>query len=283
MSNSVQRSSYSLFMVISAIAKLDRGCKLGFKVIGDEVTVDHIINDYAITEIADNPVFEDLNGFKVYSAFRRTRTKRKGSGNKGDNCPLIYALKGLEDLTVKRSTISQLVPNFRSILERFSSHTACQWDLIVCVPSSSPIGHIIAKRVARATTSWEGIIAVDALQKTTIWDARVQLNTLSDIAKGDKSTLFNNLKFQRAKNNDDWTAPYSLKTVPTKLRHYLRTLKHQKSYKSLNPKNILIVDDIVSSGTSLTQAHALIAAKYPNAEITGFTLFSSSSRGVRGI
>lgn len=252
---------------------------MGFRIVNDEVVVDHGTHDFAITTVDSNPVFEKLNDFEVYSAFKRTRVKKP---LKGDNCPLIYALKGLDDLTVNRRSIYELSKTFYPIVENFLGHKTDHWDLIIPLPSSSGIGRIVADRVARKAPCLTSHVVNDALCKTTIFDARAELSTMG-LPKSAQKTLENKLRAQRHFSNSDWSAPYSLKNVPVKLRHHLKVFKHQNDYNSLNPKNILLVDDVVSSGTSLKQAHELISNKYTDAQVSCFTLFSSFSRDVKAI
>lgn len=72
---------------------------MGLRLQGQHVIVDHGCQDWLLTRPEGNPVIEYVNGLKVYSIFKRQRLSGKNRRNRqqrqlGDNCPLIYALKG---------------------------------------------------------------------------------------------------------------------------------------------------------------------------------------------
>ena len=96
---------------------------MGFKVIDNLVIVDHSINHYAITTptkkrspcIYTKKNIDSLN-LSIYSIFYRSVIDRK-LHKLGDNCPLLYALKGKQNLVVTKDSMKELKVPFYQILE----------------------------------------------------------------------------------------------------------------------------------------------------------------------
>ncbi|EZQ00932.1 hypothetical protein, partial [Acinetobacter sp. Ver3] len=96
---------------------------MGFKVIDNLVIVDHSTNHYAITTptkkkspcIYTKKNIDSLN-LSIYSIFYRSVIDRK-LHKLGDNCPLLYALKGKQNLVVTKDSMKDLKVPFYQILE----------------------------------------------------------------------------------------------------------------------------------------------------------------------
>ncbi|TCR76686.1 hypothetical protein [Rhizobium sp. BK376] len=127
---------------------------MGLRIEGNVVIVDHDITEHLATTAEGNPTRDDLDDFTVFSVFQRKRTSAKQARQRetrvlGDNCPLIYALKQRDGLSVGLSSIKLLNAHIPTILDAVVGHLEGQFDSIVPMPSSSPLALILAKRLSR--------------------------------------------------------------------------------------------------------------------------------------
>ena len=92
---------------------------MGFNVNNDTkiVTVDHSHNNFSVTTTEGNPTTAIFNGLSVTSILQRTKGKRD-KDSLGDNSPMLYALKGIGDLSTTYSSVASLLPNCFNILDQ---------------------------------------------------------------------------------------------------------------------------------------------------------------------
>ncbi|MDO6594110.1 hypothetical protein [Neptuniibacter sp. 1_MG-2023] len=249
---------------------------MGFEVRKGVVIVNHSHNEFAVTSVKDNPTSAFINGLEVHSAFSRKRKRlRRGKGSNqrvaGDNCPMIYALKGKDDLTTNRSEVLKLNANLKEVIKKFAIGSD-DWDLIVSLPSSHSIGHIVARRLQRAFGN-QTVAINNMFRKKNIFEARAEIKS-SSLPVKDKRYFEDRLSLQRKEVG--WGGPYSLKGIFANQREKLSLLV------MINPPNkgvvrrVLLVDDVVSSGTTLNSAKALIEQSLDDVEVQAFCLFSAS-------
>ncbi|MBL1804852.1 hypothetical protein ELE38_31540, partial [Klebsiella pneumoniae] len=85
---------------------------MGLNLQGYHVTIDHSHRHWLITTPEGNPTRERVGNLTIYSMFRRQKAPASLNRDRkqrklGDNCPLIYALKGKEGLTTDFSSIKE--------------------------------------------------------------------------------------------------------------------------------------------------------------------------------
>lgn len=246
---------------------------MGFNVDNDSklVTVDHSHNNYAITTIDGNPITSNYDGLTVTSVFRRTKNRR-GKSDLGDNSPMLYAFKGMHGLTTQYSSVASLTKHFYKILDNFFTEENASWDIVIPMPSSHDIANILGRRVVRMGVA--GKFEPSALKKITAQDAQMQTRDLR-IASKDRTRINDYIK-KFAKFNS-WDTDFQMKsiTVP-KLRKYINPVTFGNLTSQMLPSKILLVDDMVTSGTTLGYAKQAIQERYPMAKIEALTLLSSS-------
>lgn len=204
---------------------------------------------------------------KVSCIFQR----RKSSS--GDGNPFIYALKRKNGYSISIRELTKFLGNFYVLLEKILGQKSA--DIIVPMPSSHPIALNIAKRIARRMNN-KLLILSDLFQKKTIGEVSSELENLlqeSLISKKERDAirqLIASLGKVRGKI-------FSMKEVHNiKLRKYINPLKlssHSPKI-SMTPLRIIIVDDLVASGSTLSAAVKLLRALYPNSHIEGICLLS---------
>lgn len=235
---------------------------MGLTVIDGEVIVDHSVTDHLNTTGQGNPTQVNLRGMTVHCTFqRRYRSAKTARGVDervpGDNCPLIYALKGKDDLRVSHSSIRALNAHAPTILAAISDLLSGQIDIIVPMPSSSALALILAKRLSRLTgvAVQEGIFV-----KSSNTQAMIRAQDLS--AKGNKTLSYSQVREMRpllrwmARNGDQ---AYAAKNIKTGLRGFFDPIQLAPGFvPQIKDDRFLLVDDLLATGETLVAARSLI-------------------------
>ncbi|PJR59643.1 hypothetical protein CWM52_20620 [Raoultella sp. T31] len=251
---------------------------MGLILKGHKVIVDHDCRDWLITRPQGNPTIEHSGNLKIYSVFKRQLLSGKRRRNReqrqlGDNCPLIYALKGKEELTTDISSIKRLHKSFGIILEQIARQEPDGYQLIISMPSAHNISHVVAKRFARRFGS---VHSTNLLRKITVEEA-FRLLDRADISVEETRSLDYRIKLQAKEVG--FKGNFSLKGIPAGLRDALPPLSlNVLPELNFRPTRILLVDDLMASGTTLDTAAHIISQQYPGATIHAACLFSSIGR-----
>lgn len=164
-----------------------------------------------------------------------------------------------------------LCASFREILSTYVDGSF-QWDWIVSLPSSSPVCSRFADRVFKHTQ--QGICYHNALVKITAVEVLHSVDALK-IKAADKTVIKTDI-FRFISNYGEET-PFQIKSIRrVKLRKYINPLTWGHVPATSPPRGILLIDDMVTSGTSLVNAEAILKHRYPLARIEALTLFGSS-------
>jgi hypothetical protein len=251
---------------------------LGLVVQGNVVHVDHDNKEWLKTTPHGNPTTEVVEGLTVYCLFKRllaSRKSRRKHRNKipGDNCPIIYALKGKDNLTTNISSIKKLRESYGEIVNVFQSIEPNGYDLVISMPSSHNISRIIGKRLSNTFTAQHSF---NFLRKLTIEEAFAVLDK-ADISVEEHKTLSHRLRKQLSEKG--FHGDFSLKGIPVQFRSEFPPLSlHITPNINFDPQRILLVDDLLATGTTLKTAHDLVQSCFPYAEIHGASLISSSTK-----
>lgn len=173
---------------------------VGLNLQGYHVTIDHSHRHWLITTPEGNPTRERVGNLTIYSMFRRQKAPASLNRDRkqrklGDNCPLIYALKGKEGLTTDFSSIKALSQSFNAILEAIAQAEPDGYDLIVSMPSAHNISHIVGKRFSRYFNAPH---FKDLLRKITVEEAFILLDR-ANIDVTDVKSLQYQLRRQKLK------------------------------------------------------------------------------------
>lgn len=227
------------------------------------VLVDHTHNRLLNTSLNGNPKYQNLGGnLNVYSIFERHKSPHKAKKSGGDNCHLLYALKGKDGLETTFSSIKSLIPNFREILKVLPVNG---YDLVVSMPSSHAISRIFASRLAK---NFSCALDFNVFNKITPSDALLILKE-AQIPTNEKTAIRGRIKRQV----NSGQPLFALKDVPARFRHHFEPLIMQTAPSGAFNK-ILLADDLLATGTTLLNAQRLIANIFPNAQIDAACLFS---------
>lgn len=236
---------------------------MGLTLQNNLVLVDHTHNRLLNTSLTGNPKRQNLGGnLDVYSIFERLKSPHKAKKSGGDNCHLLYALKGKDGLETTFSSIKSLIPNFHAIIKALPVNG---YDLVVSMPSGHTISSIFATRLAK---HFSCALSHNVFQKITPADALVILQGLQ-IQTNEKIAIRGRIKRQVKRGQ----ASFALKDVPVPFRHYFEPLIMQTAPVGAFNK-ILLADDLLATGTTLLNAQSLMSNIFPTAQIDAACLFS---------
>lgn len=250
---------------------------MGLIVQGNVVKVDHDNKEWLKTRPQGNPTKEEIGGLTIYSLFKRllasAKSRRKHRKIPGDNCPIIYALKGKDNLTTDITSIKLLRESYSVIVNSFQAEEPNGYDLIISMPSSHNISRLIGKRLANIFTAHH---SSDFLRKLTIEEALALLDR-ADISVEEHKTLSHRLRKQLTEKG--FQGDFSLKGIPVPYRSGFPPLcLNNTTVVNNEPQRILLVDDLLATGTTLKTAHDLVKSCYPHAVVHGASLISSSAK-----
>lgn len=235
------------------------------------VMVDHSHNNFCVTSPKGNPVIQKLNNsLKVTSIFTRTKAKRERS-LLGDNCPMLYALKGMHKLKTRRRDIALLCASFHRIFPVFLND-GFVWDWIVPLPSCHPICSRFAHKVHKH--SQFGIVQPKTIIKVSAEQILLNVKQLN-IKSADKALLSSDIR--RFIKNNCLKTDFQIKALKSHLRHHINPFIWGSVLQdTVPPSKILLIDGMITSGSSLINASNILKHHYPHVEIEALTLFSSS-------
>ena len=221
---------------------------MGIDVQEKNVCFNNTHQDLINTDIATNPTFVVKHGLFVYSVFRRVRHRSLS----GDGNPLIYALKRKSGYLISKNEILKFMPAFYAILGKLSKGYPNVGISIVPMPSNHSISFYLARRIQRQIPG--AILIPNLLQKKTCGQVYTELCLITPPAT-QKSEFNRLLAFLSKRTNEE----FSLKDVDVKLRHFTQPLQLNQQVQIPNTL-ILLVDDLMASGTTLLCARNLLAA-----------------------
>lgn len=203
-----------------------------------------------------------------YSVVKREVLRRSKNRPAGDNCPMLYALKGYDGLEVSQPMIEL----FYSLVERSIAtyfKQALNIDLIFIIPSKSKVVYRFANLVATRY----GIRQIDGspfLKKLLPSELIERIKSNPDIPNNIEQAISTALRRDKTLN---------IKHIKTEYRAYLRPIFHPllpyEREKIGEATHILLIDDIFASGLTLNSARDILIQLYPQATISALTLFGS--------
>lgn len=237
---------------------------------GDLVTVDHSVKEHLITTVEGNPKLKALEcGLQVTSIFTRLRASAKirrdrSQPQPGDNCHILYALKQKDGLVTTHTSVRLLVKSGRQILEHMSHQIGA--DTVIYMPSGYSLSRIIGQRCAKAF----GAELVDKVfrkaSKLEAYEALTHAEKNGLISTSEKRKL----DFRLKKTPD----VFSLKDIPVQHRHLFRPLHLISHARKDVQGHVVLVDDLLASGQTLSVAAELIREMEGVTSVQAVSLFS---------
>ena len=198
------------------------------------------------------PWHTSIDGMNVYSLFKRTKL---GSKPERDGNPFIYALKEKNGWTFD-ITDKEIINYCRKFVSQCTK-LKNKYDIILMCPSSSKVNERFIKSLSSIIKTPK---VLDIFGKISVEEAddsldRDKMKAYCEANHKDFSTEYNKIQNAYDKMNDD---TFEAKYIPKEyLQFYGHILSFGKKYeifdlyKTVFDKNVLILDDIVSSGATL--------------------------------
>ena len=223
--------------------------------------------------LVNNPVYDKHNGYDVISIFKRTSLTDINNTQRDGN-PFIYALKNKNGwkFNITTSEITKYIRCFLNICKKIKN----TYDTIIITPSASDINekfmNVISKQVNADKIINEYFVK---LTKEEIID-----DDLIDIERirNDYGNSFNKVmseihrSFRRMKG-ETFEAKY-VKKEYLKYIKYIETNGDDDIRKYIDDKDILLLDDTISSGETVSQCINGILSNFIPKSITIITLLS---------
>lgn len=240
------------------------------------VIVDHNATDHLNTTRDGNPTQLKLEELVVHSVYKRLKNSAKFSKDRhqktiGDNCPLIYAVKGSDGLSTNVASTKLLLEHTQSIISDICEKIDGQVDGLVAMPSGFPLANWLAKRIHRKT----GLpIFADVFRKSTKIEAAARAAALIPtpivgVDKQQRRQLINAVKrVLKTEGNI-----YAAKVVPPSLRTFFDPIQWQ-GLNCPNTHRLLLVDDLLASGGTFLAAKSILETRgwvSPRHSVTWFS------------
>lgn len=212
------------------------------------VTIDHTHQERLDTSIDNNPTTASIDGLELTFVFRRKSSRKED----GDGNPLIYALKKIRGYSIVPMYERMFFDIAEEVCEKFRENINA--DYLMPVPS----GHGVCGDFCGMLSQWFDIPSLepDFLGKKTISQILQEADEsgakISETHERSYRMLLGRLRKADGDNE------FQMKEVDVKLRQYFNPLMAIRETPELSEKRVLIVDDLMSSGTSLRCVAAIL-------------------------
>ena len=228
------------------------------------------------TSININPIYSEINNIPVISIFKRVSNLEKTDGN-----PLIYALKGVNGwkFSNPKEDIIGLLKQFVRITEKINT----DYDTIITVPSANVLNinflHRLNKIIKADNKITDYFFKLDA---DDVWDNYIDWKGIKlEFGKRYEKAhaeLLRNFRNMEAENNNIFSFKYikngDFRKYITKTMEGKSVDEQIKYAPFINGKNVLILDDTISTGSSISETTEEILNSFMPKSITVITLFS---------
>lgn len=223
--------------------------------------------------LVNNPVYDKHNGYDVISIFKRTSLTDINNTQRDGN-PFIYALKNKNGwkFNITSEEINKYIRRFLNVCKKINN----KYDTIIITPSASELNEKFMKAISRQVDA-NNIINeyfVKLSKEEIIDDDLIDIERI----RNDYGNSFNKVmseihrSFRRMKG-ETFEAKY-VKKEYLKYIKYIETNGDDGIRKYIDDKDILLLDDTISSGETVSQCINGILSNFIPKSITIITLLS---------
>lgn len=231
------------------------------------VTFTSQIEQLVDTSTTSNPNKYKLNGLVIHSVFKRLYKRDGGDGNH-----LIYALKAQKGFSISLKECGKFNPNISTILDCLLEKKS--YSIILTMPSSHKVVERFGLKIKRRT-SIESILITDIFTKKTFGEVYNDLQKI-ELTPKNKKTIIDLCRSIEKDVKRNPNKHFSMKNIATKDRKFIQPLKindtEMNKIQGIKGKSILLVDDLLATGTTLTSAHRILKELNISQDIEGICL-----------
>ena len=221
------------------------------------VTFTDAHENYVNTSIKDNPSQEK----NIISIFKRKKT----SGIISDGNPLVHALKGNNGWSISDEDRNAIWDRVDEVLEKIES----KYDLVVIAPSSNSFVKIFGDRVVNR-------FSIPVLEKCFMKVTKEEILDASPW-KGFSEEEIEMVDKAMSKMDHWFESKYFPKVLVDKFQYNIVKIDPEfEGFGVIDGKNILVIDDVLSSGWSLKSCANVLSEHYFPESITLLTLFGKA-------
>lgn len=209
----------------------------------NRVEFDDTHQDRVDTSLARNMSGKHVQGVPYHFIFRRMQSR---TGDSADGNPLIYALKEMNSYRMDAACREQIMARAREIVLQDRAKLVA--DAIVPIPSS----YSFCKDFSHILGDW---LEIPVIEEVFIGKKTVS-QVLAEAQAGQPMFPKSYVRGLYKAQIKTWRAlppntQVTMKHVDKKIRHYFNHLTMIAALPNLQDRSVLVVDDIMASGTSL--------------------------------
>jgi hypothetical protein len=239
---------------------------VGINVINKSVQVDDTHQKRVNTSTDDNPTYEVIDEITLHYIFTRSKLQKED----GDGNPLIYAMKGLKGFGIQPVYRRKIMDRCETIMARLAKDI--QFDLIMGMPSSNSFAMELANLAAQVFD--KPVLSNDFIRKKSLGELVHDFDT-SALPKASNRSLAEYKQTIGLWRKADPSTIVSMKDVAPRIREFVSPLTAAGSVPAIHGSRILVVDDLVSSGSTFLSACSILKAA--GCEATGLCFLSRLS------
>ena len=228
-----------------------------------KVSIDFSQENGVDTSIINNPTYYKIGNIDIISIFKR----KSIIDEHNDGNPLLYALKSIHGWEIENFDIKLLMKQFIRICEKIDP----VYDTIIKIPSHNELNNMFMDRLNKIIHAKDRINdTFMKLETSEVWDIGIDLKNVPEKDREELDKSFRKMgEF------------FTFKHVPPYLRRHIKKIYNDtyvgnelEDGDKINNKNILILDDTISSGTTISAYTREIEEMFDPKKITVITLFS---------
>ena len=223
--------------------------------------------------LVNNPVYDKHNGYDVISIFKRTSLTDINNTQRDGN-PFIYALKKKNGwkFNITSEEINKYIRRFLYICKKINN----KYDTIIITPSASELNEKFMKAISRQVNA-NNIINeyfVKLSKEEIVDDDLIDIERIRhDYGKSFNKVMSEIHRSFRRMKGETFEAKY-VKKEYLKYIKYIETNGDDDIRKYIDDKDILLLDDTISSGETVSQCINGILSNFIPKSITIITLLS---------
>lgn len=222
--------------------------------------------------LINNPIYYNVDGIDVISIFKRTKLNTNNVERDGN--PFIYALKEKYGwkFDISDKEIIKYIRRFLTVCDKIKKH----YDVVISVPSKSVINErflsVIYNKVNADLKITDYFIK---LTKEEIIDQDyINIEQIKQDYKDKYSNVIDEILSSFKKMKTEYFEAKYINKKYLKYINYIGNSDTESYFDKFNNKNILILDDSLSSGETISQCVRNISETFSPKSITVITLLS---------